>query len=376
MPLPKTLLTAAALGAAAVAPSAAHAAEGLTGVTAGGDVVQFHSDSIPGLRHAPKQVTGLGPGEKIVGLDRTPSRELLALTSAGNIASLDAATGKATVKFPAPVTGAVDPSTALTFAVAPDGASARILTAGRDVTVDLATGAATTGSGLAFAEGDQHGGAQAAPALDYGADGRLIGIDAGQGAVAAQTAVGSSTLGTLAGLPFKALEPLRSAVASDGSVWTAAGRLGRHPQSRIVRYDPATGRISGQNGTFLGVELGALADDGAVADDTTKPTAIISGNVLRRHVARGHSYYTGVRVKSDEGGQTVVSLRLGDKIVGFGLASRDTAGTSSPEIVPRKGSAAALRKAAADHRRARVHLTVRDWAGNKRIYDRTVRLSL
>jgi uncharacterized protein YraI len=43
MPLPKTLLAAAALGAAAVAPSAAHAAEGLTGVTVGGNLVQFHT---------------------------------------------------------------------------------------------------------------------------------------------------------------------------------------------------------------------------------------------------------------------------------------------------------------------------------------------
>jgi hypothetical protein len=83
-----------------------------------------------------------------------------------------------------------------------------------------------------------------------------------------------------------------------------------------------------------------------------------------------------VRVKSDEGGQTLVSLRLGDKIVGFGLTSRYTAGTASLQIVPRRGTAGALRKAAADHRRVRVHLTVHDWAGNKRIYDRTVQLSL
>jgi hypothetical protein len=40
-----------------------------------------------------------------------------------------------------------------------------------------------------------------------------------------------------------------------------------------------------------------------------------------------------------------------------------------------QATAAALRKAAADHRRVGVHLTVRDGAGNKRIYDRTARLS-
>ena len=83
------------------------------------------------LRHP----QGHGPRRRrdIVGLDRAPSGELLALTSAGNIASVDRDTGKATAKFAAPVTAAVDPNAALTFAVAPDGASARIITAGRDV---------------------------------------------------------------------------------------------------------------------------------------------------------------------------------------------------------------------------------------------------
>jgi hypothetical protein len=81
-------------------------------------------------------------------------------------------------------------------------------------------------------------------------------------------------------------------------------------------------------------------------------------------------------VKTNEGGQTLVSLRLGDRIVGFGLASRDTAGTSSLQIVPRNGNAAALRRAAADRRRVRVHLTVHDWAGNKRIYDHRAAVAL
>jgi hypothetical protein len=376
MALSKALLTAVALGAAAVAPSAAHAAEGFTGVTAGGDVVQFHSDSAPGVRHAPKQVTGLAAGETIVGLDRAPSGELLALTSAGNVAALDTATGKAVVKFPAPVTGPVDANAAVTFAVAPNGAAARILTAGRDVTVDLATGKTTAGPGLTFAAGDHHAGAQAAPALDYEADGRLIGVDAGQAAVAVQTAVGASTLGTLSGLPFKAVEPLRSTVASNGTVWTAARLSSTSRQSRFVSYDPVTGRISDTNGAYLGIELAAVAADGAVADDKTKPNATISGKVLHRHVVRGGSVYTGLRVKSDEAGQTLVSLRLGGKVVGMDLGTRYTPGTISLQFGARRGEAVALRKAAAAHRRALVHVTVHDWAGNKRVYDHAVRLSL
>src|ERR1700712_3733169 len=175
----RTLLTTAAIAAAVIAPSAANAAEGFTAVTSTGDVVQLYSDTGPGLT-AIHKVTGLAAGESIGGLDRTPTGELLGLTSSGNIASVDRDTGKATPKFPAPVTTAVAENASVTFAVAPDGASARIITPGRDVVIDLATGAATNGPGLTFAASDPHAGAQAAPSLDYAADGRLIGLDATQ----------------------------------------------------------------------------------------------------------------------------------------------------------------------------------------------------
>jgi Domain of unknown function (DUF4394) len=377
MPLSKTLVTAVALGAAAVAPSAAAAAEGLTGVTVDGHVVQLQSDSIPSLRHAPQQVTGLGTGEAIVGLDRAPSGELLALTSTGNIASLDAATGKAVAKFPAPVTGPVDPKAALTFAVAPDAATARILTAGRDVTVDLATGKATAGSGLTFAAGDAHAGAQASPALDYQADGRLIGVDAGQRAVAAQTAVGASTLGTAAGLPSEASEPVRSTVASDGVVWATSGLTNNgksYPQSLLLRYNPATGRLNPAS-AVLGVKLAALSADGQVADDTTKPRGSIRSTVLHRHVRQGYTYYGPLRVKSNEAGQVTAQLLLRGKTAASGLASRNVAGTFNVQISARKNMNPTLAEAAADQSRAVVRVTVHDWAGNKRTYQRAVHLS-
>jgi hypothetical protein len=374
----RTLLTTAALGAALLAPSAAHAAEGFTAVTSAGQIVQLHSDSSPGLSGI-HDVTGLAAGERIVGLDRAPSGQLLALTSAGNIASVDRNTGKATPKFPAQVTAAVDPNAALTFAVAPDGASARIITAGRDVTIDLATGAATAGTGLTFAPGDPHAGAQATPSLDYAADGRLIGIDSSQSAYAVQTAGGAATLQTLVAVPFRALEPVRTTVASDGSVWAAANlsdKANRPAQSRLVRYDPATGAVRGQNGAFLGVRLDALTADGPVADDKTAPNATFSGTVLKREVKRGYAFWTGLRVKTSEGGQTVASVRLKGKVAGFGLVTLDSAGSARLDFGANKKYGAALRRAAAAHRRVVVHLTVNDWAGNKHIYDKVLRLSL
>jgi hypothetical protein len=374
----RTLLVTAAIAAAVIAPSAANAAEGFTAVTSSDQVVELHSDSGPGLTGIHK-VTGLAAGEHIVGLDRAPSGELLALTSAGNVASVDRDTGKATLKFPAPVTAAVDPNAALTFAVAPDGATARIITAGRDVVVNLATGAVTAGKGLTFAAGDPHAGAPATPSLDYAADGRLIGVDGAQSAYAVQTAAGAATLSTLAAVPFPTLEPLRSTVASDGSVWTAANltaKPNRPAQSRLVRYDPATGNIRGANGAFLGMRLDAITADGPVADDKTAPKATFSGRVLERKVKRGTAYWTGLRMKTNEGGQTIASLRVRGKVVGFGLVTLDAAGSARMDFGAGKKHAAILRQAARAHRRALVHITVRAWARNKRIYERTFSLSL
>jgi hypothetical protein len=377
MSLSRSLLTTAALAAAVIAPSAAHAAEGFTAVTSTGQVVQFHSDSKPGLID-PHKLSGLASGERIVGMDRAPSGELLALTSAGRIVHLDASTGKATPKFAAAVTAAIAPNAPLTFAVAPDGASARIITTGRDVSINLSTGAATNGPGLTFAAGDPRGGAQATPALDYAKDGTLIGVAAAQGAYAQQTAPGAATLKTLAATTYPAREPLRTTVASDGSVWTAANfsdNPNRPKQSRVLRFDPAAGQITGRDGVFFLHQLVAIADNGPVAGDTAAPKPHLSGHVLKRHTRKGGASYTGLSVKSNEPGEVVASLRVGGKIAGFTIASRDTAGTFKLELYANKKDVAALRRAAREHRKVLVHVTVHDWAGNKRITERSMRLA-
>ena len=52
------------------------------------------------------------------------------------------------------------------------------------------------------------------------------------------------------------------------------------------------------------------------------------------------------------------------------------AGTARLDFGASRKYGAALRRAAAAHRRVVVHVTVNDWAGNKHIYDRAVRLAL
>ena len=193
---------------------------------------------VPGVTGIHK-VTGLAAGERIVGLDRAPVGRA-ARPDLGRQHRLGRPRhGQGDAEVPRARHDRRRRRTPpVTFAVAPDGASARIITPGRDVVVNLATGAATNGPGLTFAAGDPHAGAQAAPSLDYAADGRLIGVDAGQNAYAVQTAAGAATLQTLAAVPFPTIEPLRSTVASDGSVWTASNLSDKPDRARAVALRP------------------------------------------------------------------------------------------------------------------------------------------
>ena len=61
----------------------------------------------------------------------------------------------------------------------------------------------------------------------------------------------------------------------------------------------------------------------------------------------------------------MASLRLNGKVVGFGLVTRYSAGSASLDFGATKKGAAALRQAAKAHRRAIVHITVRDWAAQQ-----------
>ncbi|HEY4094128.1 MAG TPA: DUF4394 domain-containing protein [Baekduia sp.] len=377
MTLSRSLLTSAAVGAALTAPSAAHAAQEFTGVTSAGQVATFQSDAVPGLKSL-VDVSGLGSGEHVVGLDRAPDGQLLALTSLGNVATLDAASGKTTMKYPAPVTAAIDSSGPATFAVSPDGATAQIIAPGRDETLTLATGAvAASAPALAFAPGDVNAGTDPGASVDYGADGRLVGVAGARGAFVGENAPG--LLSTGPAVPFPMPEPVRATVGSDGGVYVVANSDSQNknapPQSRFVRYDPATGRFTGEHGAYFGQRFDAIAAEGEVADDTVAPKATFSGGALHRHVNRGNAYYTGLRLKVNEGGQTLASLRLGGKVVGFGLLSRYDAGSGEMQIAPRRGASAALKAAARSGRKVVVHLTVHDWAGNKRVYDHAMRVA-
>src|SRR4051794_17906675 len=72
-PSPKTphLVAAVVASLALAVPAAAGAADSFVGVTDGTKLVQFHSDTLPGLS-TPVAIGGLPAGEQLVALDRAP----------------------------------------------------------------------------------------------------------------------------------------------------------------------------------------------------------------------------------------------------------------------------------------------------------------
>ncbi|MET0604013.1 MAG: hypothetical protein ABW167_18665, partial [Baekduia sp.] len=182
---PKPYLLAAALTSATlVAPAAAHAADAFVGVTGGNQLVRFSSDTIPGLSAA-TSIDGLPGGERIIALDAGSSGELIALGRSGTLYGLDAAQHKVTRTaggFGLPI----PPESSATLSVAPDGKSARVIAAGRDRTVDLATGAVTADAPAA-----------ANVVVDLGTDGVLRGVDPASNSIVTLDGAGEHVVGAL-----------------------------------------------------------------------------------------------------------------------------------------------------------------------------------
>jgi hypothetical protein len=221
-------------------------------VTDTGRVVRFSDRDLPAIS-TPVAVSGLRAGDAIIALDRAPSGELLTLGRSSAIYTLDPRTGRASQRL-APFTGSIDSSAPVTFSIAPDG---------------------TTAPPPAYAPGDPHAGQTPALAADALSDGRLA---AHRDFVVQQSAGGPLTTSTV--VPGALENPTRVTVAPDGSVWLAA-KLGanngrEYHQTRLVRFDPATGRVSRANGPYLSIELVALAAVGPMPVPTAPPQAQIT----------------------------------------------------------------------------------------------------
>jgi hypothetical protein len=369
-------IPAAALAVALLAPGAAHAgqsshdAQGFVGVTDSGRVVRFADRTLPGIS-TPVAVSGLRAGDAIVALDRAPSGELLALGRSSAIYTLDADTGRATMKL-APFSGSIDPSAPVTFSIAPDATTARVIGPGLDESVSLATGAATPAPPPAYAAGDPHADQTPALAADTLSDGRLAGVDAADRDFVVQQSAGGP-LSTSTAVPGAFENPTRVTVAPDGSVWLAA-KLGanngrEYHQTRLVRFDPATGRVSYADGPYLPIELVAVAAVDPVPIPTAAPQAQIT--VPRRESLGEIDAHHGIvaRARLSAGGQVVVSTRdRSGQTIGFGFGTRDDAGSLEITSMSNAKDLRELRRLVGT--RVQLEVTVHDFARHHRAHDR------
>jgi Domain of unknown function (DUF4394) len=340
------------------------------GVTDTGRVVRFSDRTLPAIS-TPVAVSGLRGGDAIVALDRAPSGELLALGRSSAIYTLDPSTGRATQKL-APFTGAIDPNAPVTFSIAPDGMTALVMGPGVDENVSLASGMATPAPPPTYAPGDPHAGQTPAVAADALSDGRLAGIDVAHGDFVMQQSPGGPLI-TATAVPGALENPTRVTVTANGAVWLAA-KLGanngrEYHESRLVRFDPATGRVSRANGPYLPLELVALAAVGPVPAPTAPPTAQIT--VPSRASLREIDGHHGIvaRVRLSEGGQVVVSTRdRGGRAIGFGLGTRDDAGSLTITSTSNAKDLRELRQLTG--RRVQLRFAVHDSARHMRVYAR------
>lgn len=349
-PSPKTPLMAAALAglALAAAPVAAQAADTFAGVAGGHRLVTFHSDTIPALSEA-TDIAGLPGGERLVALDAQPSGELLGLGVSGTIYGIDAHASKVTRTVAGFGAGLLPGTRTATLSVAADGKTARVIANGRDKVVDLTSGAIVSDAATPVA----------AVAADLGSDGVLRGVDPTSNSVVSIDAAGEHAL---APLKLETTGPTAATTAADGSTWILTG-LSRGDQSRLLRFDPATGQVSARS-TYLFEQLDAIAATGTAPDDRAAPrvSVRIPGQSVR-DVKRRHGFLA--LVTTSEPGQTVGSARLGKAYRGFGFGTAEHAGTLRVLISPRKGALPGM----AGHR-VRLHLAIHDWAGNTKLVDR------
>ena len=332
-------------------PAAAHAADAFVGVTGGNQLVHFSSDTIPGLSAA-TSIDGLPGGERIVALDAGAPGELIALGRSGTLYALDAAQHKVTRTaggFGLPI-----PAGKLRNAQRRAGRqSARVIAAGRDRTVDLATGAVT-------ADVPRRGDI----AADLGTDGVLRGVDPASNSIVTLDGTGEHVVASLDG--HRTHSPTAVTTAADGTLWITTG-LALHPggpkQSRLLRFDPKTGQLHAIN-SYLFQQLDALAATGTDAGrhdgseglgphPASEPRERAQAPRLPR---RDHDQ----RARPD-----LMSARVGSSYRAFGFATAIHGGKLRV-LAPSKQ---ARIRATAGHR-VRLHIAVHDWAGNTKVLDR------
>lgn len=364
----RALIAAVVAASTLAAPATASAAQGLVGVTATNQVVQFASDS-PGNIQRSLPIRGLQAGERIVGLDvRIATGQLYALGTSRRLYTLDASSGLAR---------SID--TGGTFALGLRGSTfgfdfnptvdrIRVVSNQRqNLRANPNTGTVEGDGDLAYAAGDPGAGtAPAVSAAGYtnsvrGADRTtLFGIDTARDALVRIDPPNDGVLNTVG--------PLGIEVSSQASFDIVPGSNDAYavldatsgvnptdgPGPRLYRINLATGdatptQARGRNevGTFRGRRrvtdnLVALAAVGEVPDDGERPGVVADA---RQRFSRDRAL--AVRVSTSEAASITVRLvirgrtyarRAGEVLGSAGsVVIRPRLGRNGRRLVARRG---------------------------------------
>ena len=361
--MPRLALLLLTLVTALVAAAPAQAAESFLGVLADGRAVTF-TNQTTNKTSSPRRIAGLEPGDRVVALTSG-----LALGRSGRLYRLRADLLRATpTRVQIPLEGANH-----SVIADPELIRARIFSdSGQDVYVDLVAETTTPGPGLRGPAGEP-----LRASVARLRDGRLAAIVPGRPALYVETAPGTNVMNE------RRLD-LRDRVAFPNPV--ALGIAGDFayaltgfpeeltpPQSRLLRINLTSGRVDGEGGPYFLRQLVAIVPTGTVPDDTTAPRlrvvsapSTVSLRELRAGTVR-------VRVRCSEGCYVYAGTAVGGRSNSSVSATRATAGTLTLRLgrhTPRELRLLRI----APRKRTFLRLSVYDFANNRRVVNKRVRI--
>ena len=262
-------------------PAVGSAAERLVAVDEANRLVVFSSDTPRAITRV--RVTGLGAGERLLGLDVRPANgQLVAVTSSSRLYTVDAATGVATAIGTAPFTPAVSGGV-FGFDFNPTVDRIRLTSDARqNLRLNPDTGAIAAVDGtLTYATTDAGNGTTPqvnASAYTNSIRGatttQLFDIDAARDVLVLQNPPNNGTLVTVGPLGVDAQSGAGFDIApSDGIAW-AALRVPGQGGSQLYRINLTNGAATLVGRIGGGVAVNGLAALGVAQADTTAPTLV------------------------------------------------------------------------------------------------------
>ncbi|MBA3300830.1 MAG: DUF4394 domain-containing protein [Thermoleophilaceae bacterium] len=371
----KTKALGAALAVVALSPASATAAESLIGISGKSDLVTFSSATPSGI--AKKPVTGLQPGESIVGIDVRPADNLLyGLGSTGRLYAIDPARGGVTPVGAGPF-GALS-GTEFGFDFNPTVDRIRVTSdVEQNLRLNPSTGAlANTDGGLAYTAGDPGAGSDP-KVIGAGYTNSVAGatmtqlfdIDSGRDALVLQDPPNAGGLKTVGALGLAVQDTGGFDIAPTTQIGWAALRKDGANDAELFQIDLLTGKATSRGRIGGPDPVRALAALGTAQADATAPAGRLSVRAsrnLRTLRSKGVSF----SVRCNEACTARATVKLGGTTLGTARSTTDLAATVSGRArFTSRGRRALLGRSS-----ARISVTVRvtDPAGNSRTLRRSV----